>query len=101
MSESQHDRSVARHDEEGDCRIDVFLTGVSPDLVDEVVERIADVLAESGLGAEDEDAPIRSMLGVKPFPFPDFEDEQAVAGIADEYSEWILPAAEGSTWEDD
>ena len=101
MPDSRHERGVGRHEEEGDCRIDVFLTAVSPDQVDEVVERIADVLAECGLGAHDEDAPIRSMLGVKPFPFPNFADEQAVAGIADEYSEWILPAAEGSVWEDD
>lgn len=101
MPDSRHERGAGRHEEEGDCRIDVFLTGVTPDQVEEVVERIADVLAESGLGAADEDAPIRSMLGVRPSPFPDFEDEQVVAGIADEYSEWILPAAEGSTWEDD
>ena len=97
----EHERSNGRHEQEGDCRIDVFLTAVSPEQVDEVVERIADVLAECGLGAEDEDAPIRSMLAVKPFVFPDFEDEQVVAGMADEYSEWVLPAAEGSVWEDD
>ena len=97
MADADHGSPEQR----GDCRIDVFLTGVTPDQVDEVVERIADVLAEAGLGAADEDAPIRSMLGVKPFAFPDFEDEQVVAGIADEYSEWILPAAEESTWEDD
>jgi hypothetical protein len=92
---SAHDRSRSRHEEEGDCRIDVYLTGVSADEVDELVERIADVLAESGLGAEDEDAPIRSMLGIKPLPFPDFGDEKVVARIAEDYSEWVLPGAGG------
>ena len=55
------------------------------------MERIADLLAESGLAAEDADAPMRSLIGIKPFPWPDFEDEQAAAGIIDEYGEWVIP----------
>ena len=98
---SEHDRSRGRHEEEGDCRIDVFVTGVSADEVDELVERIADVLAESGLGAEDEDAPLRSMVGVKPFPWPDFEDESVAAGIVDEYSEWVIPGGGGDEDDED
>ncbi len=90
---SQHDRSRGRHEEEGDCRIDVYLHGVSADEVDEVVERIADVLADFGLGAEDDDAAIRSLVGVKPYPWPDFEDEQVAAQIVEEYSEWVIPGA--------
>ncbi len=90
MSGSEHDRGRGRHQEEGDCRIDVYLNGVSAEEVDELVERIADVLAESGLGAE-EDADIRSLVGVKPFPWPDFDDEQVAARIIDEYSEWVIP----------
>jgi hypothetical protein len=88
---TEHDRSRGRHEEEGDCRIDVYLTGVSADDVDELVERIADVLSESGLGAEDDDAPIRSLVGVKPYPWPDFEDERVAAEIVEEYSEWVIP----------
>ena len=96
---SQHDRSDGRHEEEGDCRIDVFLTGVSADEVDEIVERIADVLAGSGLGAEGEDASLRSVVGVKPYPWPDFEDESVASGIVEEYSEWVIPGGGGE--EDD
>ena len=77
--------------EEGDCRIDIFVNGVAADEVDELVERIADVLAELGLGAADEDAALRSLVGVKPHPWPDLEDEQVAARIVDEYSEWVIP----------
>ena len=78
-------------EERGDCRVDVYLTGVSAGQVDELVERIADLLADFGLAAEDEDADVRSLIGVKPVPWPDFEDEEAAARIADEYSEWVIP----------
>ena len=91
----EHDRSEERHTEEGDCRIDVYLTGVSVDEVDEVVERIADVLAELGLGASDEDAAMRSLVGIKPHPWPDLEDEGVAAGIVEDYSEWVIPGGGG------
>ncbi len=91
----EHHRSSDRHAEQGDCRIDVFVNGVSPDEVDELVERIADVLAELGLGAAHEDAELRALVGVKPYPWPNLEDEQVAGTIIDEYSEWVIPGGAG------
>ncbi len=59
------------------------------------------MLAESGLGAEDEDSPLKSMLGVKPYPWPDFEDEGVAAGIVEEYSEWVIPGGGGEEEDED
>ena len=78
-------------EERGDCRVDVYLTGVSAGEVDEIVDRIADLLADFGLAAEDEDADVRSLVGVKPVAWPDFEDEQVAERILDEYSVWVIP----------
>ena len=92
---AEHDRSNGRHEQEGDCRIDVYLNGVSAEDVDEVVERIADVLADYGLGADDEEGALRSLVGVKAHPWPNLEDEDVAAGIVDEYSEWVIPGGGG------
>ena len=99
MSESRHERGAGRLEEQGDCRIDVYLNGVSVEEVDEIVERIADVLADCGLAAEDEDSQLRSLVGVKPVPWPDLEDEATAAKIIDDYSEWVIPGA-GDAGED-
>ena len=78
----------------GDCRIDVYLTGVSAAEIDELSEEIADLLARHGLAAAGEESEIRSLIGIKAVPFPDFGDEEAAAGIVDEYGEWLIPSAE-------
>ena len=96
----KHERGEGRHEEEGDCRIDVYLHGVSAEQVDDVVERIADVLADCGLAAEGEDSPLRSLVGVKPEPWPDFDDESITAKIIDDYSEWVIPGGGDAEAED-
>ena len=53
------------------------------------------------MNLESKDSPLRSMVGVKAFPWPDFEDESVAAGIVEEYSEWVIPGGGGEEEDED
>lgn len=83
-------------DDVGDTRIDLYLTSVTDDEINGVIEDICNALAARGL-ANEEDTDMRSILAAKAIEFPDLANEAAMKGFIDSCGRIAIPVAGEAT----